>query len=547
MEVNVKIEKSLSHRWTQLHSKKTSILTYCEKYAEWTLPYVFPRESPSVANEELPVAQDSIGAKGTNHLANKIISTLFPAKSLFFRLVIDQEMKDLIEKAMAVDNQGIDADTLKQKLEEQVTAAEAELAKAEHRVEDHLDMVQFRPEAINVAKQLIVTGNSLVYFPEDKSPMQVYNLRNFHVVRDVSGEVVEMMTRDMRDFETFKQEVQDQLTSNAKWKALHKGDAQKANKDYQHDTPVTIYTRILLENDGKYHVTQYADDVKLDTEGAVYTKSTCRWIPLVWNMVQGENYGRGLVADYAGAFHAVNVLSNSLLNIAAVMGDIKIFVDPQSMIDVTRLEESASGTYHAGKPEQIGNMKVNMIQEAQFMQAMIERYEKQIAAAFMLTSDLTRDAERVTAQEIQQNVDELETSNSGIYSRLAATWQFRTAVLALADTNFKGIGDGIIPKVITGMDSLSRAGEAYNMRLFMADLQLLNTVPPEVLAAIKKPQFVKKVGSFHQVDYESWIMTEAEMQANAEREAQQKQQLEQTKQAGGVQKEIARGAVQQGA
>jgi len=536
--VKTEIEKSLSHRWEQLKTKKTSILTYCEQYARWTLPYVFPLDSTSVATEALPIAQDSIGAKGTNHLANKIISTLFPAKSLFFRLTIDQEMRDIIEKAMKADDPAGDPDDLKQKLEVQVTAAEGELLKAEHRVEDHLDMVHFRPEAINVAKQLIITGNSLVYFPEDKSPVQVYNLRNFSVCRDVAGEVVEMMTRDQRAFETFSKDVQDQLTADAAFKRLHKG-----NKDYQHDTNVTIYTSVKLHDDGKYHVTQYADDVKLDVD-ASYTKTECRWVPLVWNMVQGEDYGRGLVADYAGAFHAINVLSNSLLNIAAVMGDIKIFVDPKSMIDINRLEASASGSYHAGTPDAIGTAKFDKLSEAQFIQAMIERYEKQIAAAFMLTSDLTRDAERVTAQEIQQNVDELETSNSGIYSRLAATWQYATAMIALHDTDFHGVGDGIVPKIITGMDSLSRAGEAYNIRLFMQDLAMLNTVPPEILAAIKKPQFIKVLTQLHEVDSESWIMTQTEMDQRAQAEADQQQKLEETKAQGGVQKEVAKGAVQ---
>lgn len=536
MDIATKIERGLKHRWDELHSKKTSILTYCEQYSRWTLPYVFPEDSSSTKDLELSVSSDSIGSKGVNHLSNKIVSTLFPAKSLFFRLVVDQEMRDLVEEALL--QSGAEGEALRQQLEMQITAAEDELQKAEKRVEDRLNMIQFRPQAVNVVKQLIVTGNSLVYYPEDGGTVQVYNLRNFHVCRDIAGEVVEIMTRDQRAFETFSSAVQEKLKADARFKKMHKGD-----KQYEDATNVVIYTRILLESDGRYHVTQYADDVKLDTDGAVYTKNQLRWVPLVWNLVQGEDYGRGLVADYAGAFHAINTLSNALLNIAAIMGDIKIFVNPQSMIDVLRVEQAPSGSYHAGNPADIGTMQFNKITEAQFIQAMIERYERQIAAAFMLTQDLTRQAERVTAAEIQRDVDELETSNSGIYSRLAATWQYHTAVLALADTGFEGIGDGIEPRIITGMDSLSRAGEAYNMRLFLTDLGLLNGVPEDIRRAIKAPNFMKQISQYHQVPYEGWTFTQDEMDQRAQADLDRQQQLEETKQAGQVQAAAATEAV----
>jgi hypothetical protein len=544
MSTDVKIEKGHRTRWEQLHNEKTSILAYAEQYAQWTLPYVFPRDNTNQqeSNIELPIAQDSIGAKGVNHLSNRIISTLFPAKHLFFRLVIDQEVRDLVEQALMAS--GVEGDELKQQLETQIQAAEAELLKAEKRAEERLNMVRFRPEAVTVAKLLIVTGNALVFFPPDKRPVQVFNFRNYHVVRDVSGEVIEIMTRETKAFATFNNEVQDALRKNSKWRSMHKEVGN--SKDYGEETPVTIYTRIVLEDDGKFHVSQYADDVRLPTD-VVYTQKDLRWVPLVWNLMQGDNYGRGLVADFAGAFHAINTLSTSLLNIAAVMGDIKIFVDPQSMIDVEHVQDSASGTYHAGRPEQVGTMKLDKITEAQFLQAMIERYERQIAAAFMLTSELTRNAERVTAHEIQRDVDELEASNSGIYSQLASGWQYRMAILALNDSDFDGIGDGVEPKVITGMDSLSRAGEAYNMRLFLTDLSMLNTVPEDIRKGIKVPAFISQIGAYHQVPYESFVATQAELDALAQADTARAQQLEQTKQAGAVQGIAAKAAVEQGA
>jgi hypothetical protein len=265
--------------------------------------------------------------------------------------------------------------------------------------------------------------------------------------------------------------------------------------------------------------------------------------------VNGEDYGRGLVADFAGAFHALMILNNSLLNMSAVMGDIKFFAKATSMVDVVQVQNSLPGSWHVGDPNDVGTPQFNLAMNANFIQQQIERFQKQIAQAFMLTQQVRRDAERVTAEEIRQDVDELETSNSGVYSRLAASWQQQIAHLALHDTGFNGVmsaNGGVRPQVITGMDSLSRAGEAYNMRLFLTDLGLLQAVPEDLRQTVKKPAFVKQIAQYHQVPYESWIMTQGELQAEQQREAQQQMALQQQQIEGQAQVEGVKAAAKEG-
>lgn len=528
MTIKAEPQKSLRARWDQIDqiNEKTTIKKNCEKYAAWTLPYLFPQDNLT-KSAELPVEIDSIGAQGVNHLANRIISTLFPAKSLFFRLRIDQEMRDMMEAAMAQAGMGSSPDQIKAELETALQEAQEQLTKAENRAADRLNMVQFRPQAINAMKLLIVTGNALVYHPDDDSPVQVYSIRNYSVVRDCSGEVVEIMTRESRAFETFNKEVQDALKADDSYKQLYannKVNGKTHAKGYNDATEVTIYTQIILEDDGKYHVYQHADDVPLPTR-ATYTKSSLRWIPLVWNLIQGEDYGRGLVADFGGAFHALQVLNSSLLNTAAIMGDIKFFVKPTSLVDVEAVQNSLPGSYHVGNPDDIGTALINLGNNYQILQTGVDRFQRQIAQAFMLTQALTRDAERVTATEITRDVDELEASNAGVYSRYASGWQQHLARMLLNDIGFDGVGDGIEPDVITGMDNLSRAGEAQNMRMFLADLGMLNTVPEDIRQGIKTNRFIKSMGDLHQVEYSAWIMTDEELQAVRQQQAMEQQQL----------------------
>lgn len=532
MNLTVERQLELPHRWTELNNKRTTLLTQAVEYASWTLPYIFPEVGSTNANTELQNSKDSLGAQAVNHLSNKVVATLFPGQRLFFRLSVDAKTKKAIKAALEVPPDGAVEDA-QAMLTKALDDADTELLEVEKEAAEYMDMVAYRPVAVHAAKLLIVTGNALMYHPQDK-PVQVYSMRDYCVVRDISGQVIEMITKESKAFETFAPEVQD---------ALRATRFNKQAKQYATQDNVTIYTQIKLEADGKFHVKQTSDNVTLNTEGATWTKATLPWIPLTWNHVQGEDYGRGLVAEYAGAFHAVNVLTGSLLNISAIMGDIKFLVNPASVLDIPELNRAAPGSYHSGRDGDITTPKVDKISDAQFIQSMIERYERQIAQAFLLNSQLTRNAERVTAEEIRRDADELEVSQGGVYSRLAAGWQTPTAGTVLFQINFTAVGKGIVPRIITGMDSLSRTSEMDNMRMFLIDLGALNTVPEDVRVYIDKPAYIGVCGKNRSVEYQAFTKSEAAVQAEMQQQQQAALAAEQAKQQGSVQAAVGTAAV----
>jgi hypothetical protein len=415
-----------------------------------------------------------------------------------------------------------------------INELEDQLSNAEVSSMEALDMVQYRPSAVYAASLLVATGNSLVFHPPG-APIVVYSLRNYCVQRDISGRVIEIMTRDQKAFSTFNEKLQEELR------------AGKPHDAFNDDTNVVIYTRIVLETDNKYHVYQAADDLDLKIDDAVWPAKTLPWVVLTWKLQAGEDYGRGLVEDYAGAFHSLEVLTQSLINISTVMGDIKFFVDPASLINVQDVNDSPPGSYHSGKPEQIGTAQMNKYQDAQFIAAQIERYERQISQGFMLMSGATRDAERVTAEEIRRDANELETSHGGVYSRLAYQWQLPTAYIMLDRIGFDGLDYGIEPKIITGMDTLSRQGELENWAMWVQALALLEGVPEDIRAAINPIKFASVMGRNTQVDYESVLYTPAEMQAQRDAEAAKQQEAieaqEGAKAAGAVATEAGKAAV----
>lgn len=498
---------SIRHRWDQLHNDKGDLLNRSEQYAAWTLPNVFPEEHFNTRNTELMQSNDSIGARGVNNMANKVVTTLFRPQGSFFRLHLDQQQRAQIES--------LSKDSKKADVGDAISKIETIFTNQEQRCMDLLNMVQFRDKAVNIAKLLLVTGNALQYTPEGGA-VQVYSLRDYCVVRDVAGTVIEIVTRDSKAFETFSDEIKAQL---------------RFSKTYSHDqyddrSPVTIYTCIRLEDDGKYHVKQAADLVDLYNEHDVaYPAKTLPWLPLTWNLSRGEDYGRGLVEDYAGAFHSIEVLTQSLLNVAGIMGNIKFLVNPSSLIDVEHLNNSPAGSYHSGKEGDITTPEMDKQRDAQFIASFIDRYTSQIGQAFLLNSAVTRDAERVTAEEIRMQANELETSHGGVYSRLAHQWQQPLAYILLDAIGFDGSQWGVEPRIITGMDNLSRAGEMDNLRQWIADLAALEVVPEDIRKIINPLKFAAFCGQNRQVDYAQLCYTDVELQQQAAQEMQQQQQL----------------------
>ncbi len=500
-------KKTLAQEYQSMDAKKTSIYRRCEEYAMWTLPYVFP--VMGIKEQENQGNSENTGAMAVNNLANKVTMTLFQPNNPFFRLIATSDM--LAEVTKAAEGGDQEAGDILSMLDKKLADAEKDAMQA-------LNYNRFRTEATNVVKGLVITGNGLMYHPPN-GKVQSYGFRDYCVQRDLSGTVIKIITRDKKAFATFKKEVQDALRSGGN------------GKKYKEDCDVTIYTKVEMNNDGKYELTQAADDVPLDTK-ATYTVDELPYVVLTWNLIRGEDYGRGLVEDYAGSFHALYVLNNALVDMVGITADIKFLVDPASTIDVKQLNDSASGSYHSGKEGDVTTVQLDKINDIQIVENAVARFQNQIARAFLLNSSVPRDAERVTAEEIRYVAQELELAHAGTYSRFAEEWQLRVAVLMLKKIDIKiGEGKALYPQIITGLDTLSRAGDLDNLRLMMADLQMLNTVPEDVRAAIDPLKFAAYIGVRRGVDYQKFVKSPTQMQAEMQA-AQQAQEQQMQAEAG---------------
>ena len=469
--------------------KREYLVERCEKYAGWTLPVIFPNNELA-DTEEVQNDYQSVGAQAVTHLGNKIMMALFQPSRPFFRLnLTDEQRESVIEGGVA---------------EAKIDEA---LANAERAAMRELETINARTVLTDTILNLIITGNALVYMPSG-GKLHMYSLRDYVIIRNLRGNIVKIIVRESKAVKALG----DELAATAK---AH---------GYEDEAEVTLYTGIQVTGEGKFVVWQEMEDICYShrTVG-VETENTLPWIPLTWNLLMGKDYGTGLVENYAGDFHSLSTFAEAILDYGTVITDLKYLVDPAGMTDVREITETPSGGYVHGREEDISILTPAVAQAADFLSNQFSMTERRIGAAFLMNSAVTRDAERVTAEEIRQQAQELEGSLGGVYSRLATELQQPLArrLLSRLSNELKDIE----PTIVTGLESLSRNSELDRMRAFFQDLLALSDIPEEVADRIEYNDLISVLGSGHGVEYEKFLKSEDKYLADRQRKIDEQARL----------------------
>ena len=455
---------------------KSDIMTRATRYASWTLPNIFPDDNLT-NSDEMQNDYQSVGAQAVTHLANKIMMALFQPSRPFFRMQLTQA------QVAEVKASGLSQAQL-----------EFALSDSERQSMRELDKLNARTVMTDAIIHLIVTGNALVRMPP-KDNVQCFSLRDYSVKRDLGGNVIRIMTRETKSVSGLP----DDLAAIA-----------MSNGYYEKDN-VSIYTCIKKVSETKFLIWQELEDIcYCHKQVGFMTKDELEYIPLTWNLVRGKDYGTGLVENYAGDFHTISTLAESILDYTTLITDVKNLVDPAGMTDVRELTQSPSGAYVHGREEDIFVHAPQVSNVSDFLTKQFETVSRRIGAAFLLNTAVTRDAERVTAEEIRMQAHELEASLGGVYSRLAAELQLPLAKRLLKRIN-NGLKD-IEPVIVTGLESLSRNSELDQIRFFFQDLLALAELPDEVAKRVDFGNLIATLGSGHGVDYKKFLKDEKQVQ-----------------------------------
>jgi hypothetical protein len=469
--------KTAAARFSALSVGRTSVLDKARQASRLTIPGLIPEAGQ---NEHFSPSQpyQSAGAHGLRSLSARLLSTLFPTSVQFFRLELDA----FAAAELQADKN--DVDTRLSQVAETTAAM--------------MDELRVRPALGEVLKQLIAAGNVVAYLPQERAP-RVYRLDQFVLKRDNYGDFTDIIIQEKVWPSTLSPEIREAI-----------GVKLDPNKDEQQ---IAVYT-VVEQRDGL--VTHWQDingKVVPGTKSEPISTAQSGWLAPRWMVVPGSDYGRSHVTEYLGDMLSMDDNYKAITQFAAIAARVVTVVNPNSSIDAAELAGAETGDVIYGEIEAIGQTSLNKMQDFAVIKDVTATIEARVKEAFLVAN--YRDAERVTAEEIRNQSEELENGLGGTFSVLASELQqpiaSRYLYVAAQRKLIPAIPDGIRPKIVTGLAALGRAAEVNRLRTFAADaIQILT---PQVFAGlINAPAFLSRLGNEHGVSsLETLLKTEDQM------------------------------------
>ena len=496
-------------RYQALVSRREPFLTRAREAAAITVPSVLPPAGHS-ASSPLPQPYQGFGAQASLTLANRVASALMPPGRSIMALTPRPEF--LIETGQ--DSVPPDVDIA--------------LAKSQQIIDGEIERRNWRQATTLAAQLLVITGNCLEQVLGDNS-IKTYRLDQYVVVRDPSGKLIEIVIEEMLSPEGLPEEL----------RGMYDGDKSGT-------TNVPLYTHIKLV-DGAYKVYQEFQDQKVPDSEGQFAPDVLPFNALRWAVVPGEDYGRGKVEEHIADFRHLDGLSKSLADGTSMASRNVTMIRPGAQGGLNlmrRVARANNGDHVVGNPEDVAMLQFQNIPGLQICKEAIMELRRELGQAFLLSSSVTRNAERVTATEVRMVAQEVDGIVGGVFSTLSKEQSlFRIRRLVFQMQNNKQLPEWpeeiIEPHILTGLEALGREAVTNSI---MTAAQLMQGLPQQAQDYPKWSDLLKKL--FVSLELPDAVKTEAEVQEDRQRQMAQQAEMN-VAQAGG--QAAAQAAVQNAA
>jgi hypothetical protein len=484
-----------SKRYGDLCRRRQNFLERAYDAAELTIPFILPRNKTQ--DHDLPTPFQGIGARGVNNLSAKLLLTLFPPNSPFFKFQID--------------------DFTLQELQAQRAPVEEALNSMERSVMDEVEAKAMRVPLNEALRHLIITGNACIHVDKDNA-MRVFHLDQYVVRRDPQGKVLEIIVHEKMSRQLY-------VDIFGKLPPRESGDSEKVS-----EKELNLYT-IVKRKDNKIHVHQEVNDMKIPNTDSEYPLDKNPWLALRFSSIDGEDYGRGFVEEYLGDLRALEGLSKAILEGSSAAARAIFLVRPNGTTKLKTISQAPNLAVRQGSAEDVTVLQMQKFNDFRVAQETIGTTERRLAAAFLLNQSVQRDAERVTAEEIRFLANELETSLGGIYSLLSHELQLPLIhrIIAVLEREKKLPPlpeDSVEPVIITGFEALGRGNDANKLATFLQTAAKI-LGPEAVITYTNVSDAMKRLGTGFGIDMKGLIKTQEEVQQEQQQAQQAQMQAQQ--------------------
>jgi hypothetical protein len=495
-------------RYDYLSSDRSQFLTEAEDASKLTLPYLISgHEENTKGMKQLNTPWQSVGAKGVVALASKLSLSLVPPQTSFFKLQLDEsqlgqefppEVKSELDLSFA-------------KIERTILEA---IAASDDRVVIH-----------QALQHLVVGGNALIFMGKDG--LKLFPLNRFVIERDGNGNVIEIVTKERINKKLIENQIPEEVLYSEEEGPDSSIDETTGDKE-----ECDIYTHVTRDNN-RFIWHQEVFDKELSGSKGKAPVETTPWLPLRFNTVDGEAYGRGRVGQFIGDLKSLEALSQALVEGSAAAAKVVFVVSPSSTTKPQTLASAGNGAIVQGRPDDIGVVQVGKTADFQTAYQLMATLEGRLNEAFLILS--VRDSERTTAQEVQMTQMELEQQLGGLFGLL--TIEFLVPYLNRKLSVFQKTGEipkipkGMVkPIIVAGINSLGRGQDVQALGNFLTTLA--QTMGPEAIQQYINPdELIKRLAAAQGIDVLNLVKSIQEIQQEKQQSQQQAMQMEQMKQA----------------
>ena len=502
-------------RYQYLVTDRQPFLDAARECAALTIPYLLP-EDDLASGGALPIPWQSQGSRGVNVLSAKLMLSLFPINTSFFKLQInDAEIAGLPNVDAQVRSE---IDLSLSKMEKMIMQ---QIAESSDRVILHGAM-----------KHLIVTGNVLLF--AGKKNLKLFPMDRYVVNRDGDGTCIEVITKESIHRSLLPKEFQKPLTgsedSNSPGEDGPKfgvvgGSAKKDDAD--------VYTWAKLDN-GQWKWHQEIDQKIVNGSHSSTPKKISPWLPLMWNVCDGEAWGRSRCEEFIGDLKSLDGLMQSLVEGSASASKVVFMVSPSATTKAQSLARASNGQVIQGRADDVSVVNVGKTADFRTASEMIASLTSRLSDAFLILNP--RQSERTTATEVSALIQELNEQLGGIFGNLTISlltpYLHRKLYLLSRNKSIPSLPKGLVmPTIVAGLNSVGRGQDKQSLMEFVTTIA--QTMGPEALATyINPPEFLKRLAASSGIETLGLIKDPEQIKAEQEQAQQQAQQQELLKQAG---------------
>jgi len=459
---------------------RTQYVDRAEEISSLTIPYLMPPKGYSSSSTLDDSLRQSDMATNINSLTSKITMTLFPTAASSFRLDPDAEG---MEQIVATEGGEGVRDTIYMALSNETA-----------RINKEIEAQDIRPQVFSFVRDLMATGPIIIEKVKKKG-IKYHNIASIGVMLDDR-------------FEPYEMAILEELTM------LPEGITVKDEKE-----SYELYTAIVKDEETKKWIVTQSIGTEVVGDEQTYTDETLPFQYLGWSIAKGDTYHRPYTEQMLGDIRSLNALTQVLTDGSVIASKVNIFVNPRGGRTRMRdLAESVNGAILEGSAEDVSAFQLQKNFDFQVPMQRLAEIKQSLDKAYLVNQSAARDSERTTATEVSFMAQELETQLAGIYSIMASKVSKRIVTWVMQDLGIKF--DGIDVNIITGLDSLSKQGEAQK---FDAYLQTLMSLGYNM--AVKEAEVVRRYAEFYGINTTGLIKTEQELaqEQQAAMNAQQEQ------------------------